>query len=284
MSSVFSAFTGDSAWQPAWCDLVPESPAAGGPSTGAHTLQGPRRLQPLHVCGSGDHRLAFLHLMKAHTRLCTHKSHCLQMAPQYLSGPTISASPPSTLATPSCLSLLPPPPRVTVIHAPSPCPGPGRVLLRCLLPAVSSILCRSAQQVQGWPPQRTRTPALPAQCWAGRTHAGGPRVRCVWEMPSGPWTAKAGAGGAGKGVKDVTAGTPPAGGATNGVGVEPTLGHTRRTESQLLARQEAQPGPDCFHRGLCTLPTLSSRHTHLLSLSQKQDACWPRGHCSCYPL
>lgn len=122
LSSVFSAFTGDSAWQPAWCDLVPESPAAGGPSTGAHTLQGPRRLQPLHVCGSGDHRLAFLHLMKAHTRLCTHKSHCLQMAPQYLSGPTISASPPSTLATPSCLSLLPPPPHVTRHPRPQPLP------------------------------------------------------------------------------------------------------------------------------------------------------------------
>ena len=199
LSSVFSAFTGDSAWQPAWCDLVPESPAAGGPSTGADTLQGPRRLQPLRVCGSEDHRLTFLHLMKAHTRLCTHKSHCLQLAPQYLSGRTISASPPSTLATPSCLSLLPPSPHVTIIHAPSPCPGPGRVLLRCLLPAVSSILCRSAQQLQGWPPQRMRTPALPAQCWVGRTHSGGPSVRCVWEMPSGPWTAKAGAGGAGKG-------------------------------------------------------------------------------------
>lgn len=281
MSSGFSAFTGDSAWQPAWCDPVPESPATGGPSTGADTLQGPRRLQPLHVCGNRDHRLAFLHPVKARTRLCTHKSRCLQMAPQYLSGPTVSASPASTLATPSCLSLLPPSLHLTITHTPSPCPRPGRALLRCLLPAVSSIPRRLAQQLQGWPPQRTRTPALAAQCWAGRTHSGGPRFRCMWEMPSGPWTAKAGAGGAGKVLWGVTASTPPAGGATDVVGVEPALGHTRRTESRLLARQEAQPGPYCFHRGLCALPTLSSRR---LSLSQKQDACWPQGHCSCFPL
>lgn len=72
-----------------------------GPHGGRHAAR-PWQAAALRVCGRGDHRLAFLHLMRAHARLCNHKSHGLQMAPQYLSGPTISASPPSTLATPSC--------------------------------------------------------------------------------------------------------------------------------------------------------------------------------------